>query len=297
MIVIRLAVLIAISATFASPAFPIVIRHDANDVHYQALGQQARYQAVGRFELSLGGGNTKIATGNYIGRGRYDMAYVLTAAHVLWDEFGAGSKFVAGGQEYDVIPGSQRVMSKRPDRGRDRVIGKDDIGLVQIRPTPHLANLRPAKFWNAALSIPPGLNDRLTVTAVGFGKAGNGNVGEGDQDDLKRGMWNKLDGLNVRRGFSALAGYVSDFDKNDAEHNRLDSVDFPGGFAATQRSDRTWLKLEGSLASGDSGGGLFAELGGRDVIIGIASGVTSFAPIELFRYGSLLSLDSDRRKR
>lgn len=130
------------------------------------------------------------------------------------------------------------------------------------------------------------MNDRLTVTAVGFGKAGNGNVGEGDQDDLKRGMWNRLDGLNVRRGFSDLAGYVSDFDKNDAEHNRLDSVDFPGGFAATQRSDRTWLKLEGSLASGDSGGGLFAELGGRDVIIGIASGVTSFAPIELFRYGS-----------
>lgn len=154
MVVLRLALLIAISATFASSASPIVIRHDANDVHYQALGQQVRYQAVGRFELSLGGGNTKIATGNYIGRGRYDRAYVLTAAHVLWDEFGAGSKFVAGGQEYEVIPGSQRVMSKRPDRGRDRVIGKDDIGLVQIRPTPHSRTSVPPSFGMLPSAFP-----------------------------------------------------------------------------------------------------------------------------------------------
>jgi hypothetical protein len=137
--------------------------------------------------------------------------------------------------------------------------------------------------------MPGDLNARTIGTGVGFGDTGNGRDGTSGNDGKKRGFQNVLDCLNgtYDNGNGNLYGYQADFDDTTAGSNTLDATDNSQvGFPASQRSSRTWLNLEGLGAAGDSGGGLFADVDGSTLLIGVESGNKRIGSSGLDRYGS-----------
>lgn len=263
----------------ANASQAIIIRHDKNDQLYRDLAADARYVAVGLLEWKVTDGEVFFGTANYIGVGTSGKKWLVTAGHNLEDEMD-WCRFTVGGRTYDVEIASMKW--REPIES-----GLSDIGVARILdPDSHLT-IRPALFWNQVLSIPNNLADRLTATAVGFGRPGNGNNGAGEPDRIKRAMHNKIDAATiVRSNGERIHGYLSDFDRNDREHNTLHAADVGGsGFPETQTSSRTWLDLEGLVAPGDSGGGLFAEVNDLYVMIGITTGTQSFGAHD--RYGAM----------
>lgn len=268
---------VALGAT-ASEA--IVIRHDKNDALYRALAANARYDAVGRIEYRSGS-TIGTGTGNYIGIGTGGKKWLVTAGHVVDAGWDSGT-FTVGGRTYQLEVSSLRWWTSHGS-------GFDDIGVARILDPDNTLNVAPAKFWNDLVAIPADLEQRLIGTTVGFGLTGTGTTGPDTTDNLKRAMQNRIDGFDVKfnRGASTLRGYACDFDRNDADSNRLDRTDFPAAnFEEGQRSSRTWLDLEGQGADGDSGGGLFVDLGGMHVMIGVTSAMNRLGTGTLGAYGS-----------
>lgn len=68
--------------------------------------------------------------------------------------------------------------------------------------------------------------------------------------------------------------FVSDFDR-------------PGGGSNARHSDGDPTRLEGGLAAGDSGGGVFLRLDGRDYLVGLNSYQAAFTPIVAGGYGTI----------
>jgi hypothetical protein len=279
--VIRLSPVLAL-ALLAGTAHAIIIRHDKNDALYKALAANAKYDAVGLFEWKRNGVVVGFATGNYIGVGTGGKKWLVTAAHVLDREWDSAT-FTIGGRTYNVQDESAKWREPYSS-------GKDDIGVIRILDPDSRLTVAPARFWNALVPIPGSLDQRLTGVSVGFGITGNGNTGGTTEDKAKRAMQNKVDALEMKynSGRSTKNGYLVDFDKNDADSNRLDRTDFPAGnYEEGQKSSRTWLDLEGQCDEGDSGGGLFVTLNDMDVMIGIASSVTRLGDGDLGKYGSM----------
>lgn len=167
--------------------------------------------------------------------------------------------------------------------------GQWDIGVGQILDPGNTLNVAPAVFTNMTLPVSTDLAARTVATCVGFGQTGNGNAGVTGSDGKKRAMQNAIDCLNgkYQDGEKDLFGYVSDFDKSTATENTLDKDDFPAaGFPGTQKSSRTWLDLEGQASDGDSGGGLFADVSGTSLLIGIESGSKRLGGTNLETYGA-----------
>lgn len=96
----------------------------------------------------------------------------------------------------------------------------------------------------------------LTGTFVGFGEQGTGLLFPGPDDDLKRAAQNLIDTVNQFDGT-----LESDFDH-------------PNGSTSSYGTSAP-LDLEGTTGAGDSGGPLFANLGGGNVLVGILNGGTN----------------------
>ncbi|MBX7133736.1 MAG: trypsin-like serine protease [Fimbriimonadaceae bacterium] len=262
------------------PAQAIVIRHDVADADYRTLAANAKYAAVGLLEFENENARG-IGTGNYIGVGTGGKKWLVTAGHVL-DRDLTSLKFTVGGRIYDVEISSMRWWTSHES-------GRDDIAVARILDPDNTLTVAPARFWNSTLPIPNALGDRLTGTVVGFGQTGVGNSNDRTTDKVKRAMQNRIDALNLtyNRGNDELYGYISDFDKNDAANNTLDKDDFPAAnLWAGQKSERAWLGLEGAGDEGDSGGGLFTEIGNRTVMIGVTSAATRLGTGGRSTYGS-----------
>lgn len=259
----------------------VIRRHDKEDQLYKDLGAQARFAPVALFE-DVSGTSRGTGTANYIGVGKGGKKWFLTAAHVINDSMDSATVKL-GGKTYSVDLASRIWVSNYES-------GLDDIGAFSILDPDNTLTMAPAKIWGGIKPIPAATADRWTGYAIGYGKYGNGNDGVGGSDNVKRGMTNKIDGLDVRynEGRDVSYGYGADFDKNDAAHNKLDKTDFPAAkYNDGQTSSRSWLDLEGQLGQGDSGGGLFAEFGTDVAMVGIASSVYILGAGDQYRYGGM----------
>jgi hypothetical protein len=170
--------------------------------------------------------------------------WVLTAAHVV-----DGAKtlsFTIGGQSYSV---DRKIVY--PGWNGNLWSGCD-IGLVHLAKP--VDNIKPAQLYTGSGE----LNQPDTV--VGFGKTGNGDSGDTKSDGQKRGAQNVISQIENKRLL------VADFD------NSLPPGAVPLGYSHA-------LPLEGLIAPGDSGGGLFITTSTGTYLAGINSFVGSdFGP-------------------
>ena len=235
----------ALLCLIALPAHAATIRHDRRDFDYTS--SSVLFTSVGRF---TGSGTT--ADGqpiNYSASGTLIAPdWVLTAGHVV--DIADSLTFTLNNTP---IPAD--AWFHHPSWTGDLTTGYD-IALVHL-PTP-VTNVTPANLYKGGLEL-----GRIG-TYVGYGKTGTGLTGATTFDGQKRAAQNMVDAWfnnNPRI-------LMSDFD-NPSPYAYFDNI----------TGSRTPLYIEGLLAPGDSGGGLFitADDGKRYL-----AGVNSFVGASLF---------------
>lgn len=164
--------------------------------------------------------------------------WVLTAAHVL--SAATGGTFTLNGSSY-----SSAQMVVNPGWNGDAFNGYD-LALVRLN-TP-VTDVLPASLYLGNLEI------GQTGTFVGYGFTGTGLTGQGTLDNQKRAFQNVIDG-NFGNP-SVLLG--ADFDN-------------PNSTADSDFGSPTPLMLEGCVAPGDSGGGVFLSDGSQSYLAGVIS--------------------------
>lgn len=245
---------IALMAVVSVPSISqgITIRHDTLDGHYQNLGSY--FPSVGRMLVN----NYETCSGTLIA-----SSWVLTAGHCT-DALSFAS-FDIGGYRYQVsqaythphwLSWTQHYRNQNLKEGYALYQGVD-IALVRLHQA--VANVNPVPLYN-------GTNEVGQVgTYVGYGWTGTGVTGSSDRNhNFRRAAYNAVDLI----GGSYSSILLSDFDAPMSGYNRIGSS-LP-------------YSLEGSIAPGDSGGGLF--------INGYLAGVNSFfSPNTSYsRYGSVI---------
>jgi secreted trypsin-like serine protease len=206
------------------------------DAQYQALG--ADYPSVGEF---LGVQDSGVLI-------RSD--WVLTAAHVAAGLTIGTSDFAVGGTNYTV----ENIIINPAYNGTNL---DADIALVEL--SGNVNNVTPATLYTGSSEL------GVTGTWVGFGVGGNGTTGQLGPRGTLRGATNVIDALYdpVSGNLSLTSGsaIVADFDDGTIANNTLDD---PPIFSSPIPTS-----LEGSLAAGDSGGGVFATISGTMYLIGV----------------------------
>lgn len=218
------------------------IRHDAADpAAYLDLAGLPEYACVGRFDMSTNWGEY-MASGTLIA-----PDWVLTAGHVVADA--TSLTFSIGGS----IHAASKWLAHPKWRGD--LLGGYDIGLVKLG-TPVADAIAPAILYAGS--------DELGAvgTAVGFGMTGTGETGAVIFDGQKRAGQNVIDALygNNPRKTRLL---LSDFDNPDDPADNVFGSELP-------------LDLEYLIAPGDSGGGVFIDLGSGPILAGVHSFIGAF---------------------
>jgi hypothetical protein len=186
---------------------------------------------VGRVSGAGGGSGTLIAPN-----------WVLTAGHVF-----------SGGTTGSVRFGSDVYNIAQVIEFQGWDLGKNDLALCRLA-TP-VTNISPVRMWNGGGEV------GKVATSVGFGTSGTGLTGNTGGWGTKRAFQNVIDGYNeVIWGFNYY-GLILDFDKPDSSVNTFGLIG----------SSSTALDLEGCGTPGDSGGGLFINVGGEEFLVGVTS--------------------------
>ncbi len=201
------------------------------------------YPSVGKLLM-------KSDSSQYLGSGTIiSPEWVLTAAHNV--DIMNSMTFTIGGSVY-----AADSWTYHPNWDTDALNGYD-IAVVHL--SSPVGGIESAALYSGTTS------DLLDLTAayVGFGNTGTGSTGEVDKTSgTKHAVQNVLDvTLNKLRpwyGSKSSSVLISDFD------DPLNpSISKTGSTAA--------LDYEGLIASGDSGGGVFAALGGVTYLVGVNS--------------------------
>ena len=184
--------------------------------------------------------------------------WVLTAGHVAMGK--TGGTFTIGGTGYAV-----QASVTYPDY----VFPYDfsDIGLLHLASP--VTGVTPASMLGLASS---GQLLGLEAAWAGFGLGGTGTTGAQAPLD-HRAFTNVIDVFGPAYGLTSTA-FIADFDKPDGSTNA------PGSSPAATR-------LEGNVASGDSGGGVFITAAGTSYLVGVISFTGGFSPGMNSRYGSI----------
>ncbi len=177
-------------------------------------------------------------SGVYIGNG-----WVLTAGHVALSK--SGGSFTAWGQSYTI-----QSSLVHPDFTLSGPTA--DIGLLYIG-DPAGAGAAATMF---EFTDPASILGR-EATWVGHGLGGTGITGWQGPFDF-RAFTNVIDAFGPDWEGLPATSFVADFDRPDGSTNA------PG-------SDPTATRLEGNVAAGDSGGGVFIVIGGKYYLVGISS--------------------------
>ena len=165
--------------------------------------------------------------------------WVLTADHNL---FAATSgTFTLNGISY-----SSTQLVRNPGYQNGNPLGGYDFGLVHLGSS--VTAVAPAELYTGSAEF------GQVGTFVGFGFTGTGLTGYKTLDNQKRACQNMIDGDFGNP--SVLLG--SDFDN-------------PNSTADNVFGDATPLPLEGSVAPGDSGGGVFVTIGSQTYLAGVIS--------------------------
>ncbi len=216
-----------------------VIRADRTQQQYLNLGAQPQYAAVGRLNFTQ-------SDGGYIGSGTLIASdWVLTAAHCVDQAL----------SETFIIAGKSVVADKwvaNPSWTGNLGAGYD-IGLVHLSTPVPVDCVTPAVRYTGTAEL------GKVGTFVGYGMTGTGLTGATTFDGQKRGAQNVIDAYYGSKRSVNTRILMADFDnpKKKSPDNRLGSA--------------TPLDLEGLIAPGDSGGGLFIDVGGVTYLAGVNS--------------------------
>lgn len=225
-----------------------VIRHDVADSNYLSLGADPQYDPVGRITFGSGSGS---GSGVLVGDN-----WFLTAAHNVYSSFVANTpanvRFTVGGNLYlgDEIVVHPGYVSGTPTNGND---------LALVRLSAPVPNVAPADVSTSGSEIGE------EGTFVGFGRTGTGLTGATVSSSAKRGGTNVLD-------ITADA-----FNPAWSSNIVLSDFDNPDSAAYSSWGSATPTALEILTATGDSGGGVFVDLGSGPQLVAITSFVLTNA--------------------
>lgn len=213
-----------------------VIRADRSDSQYLALGAQPQYESVGRLDITS-------RNGRFLGSGTLIASdWVLTAGHCL-DKV-KSLNFTVGGATYT----ADRWVANPGWKGN--LNSGTDIGLLHLSQA--VENVDPATLYAGSSEL------GTEGTFVGYGMTGTGITGATILDYQKRAAQNMLDSYLAGRKTVNTNVLLADFD------NPKNSKDSKFGSSVP-------LDLEGLIAPGDSGGGLFIDVGGVTYLAGVHS--------------------------
>ncbi len=165
--------------------------------------------------------------------------WVLTAKHVS-APLGEWQTFTINGHTYSADTSSYH---RHPDVGDVYM----DYALFQL--TQSVPGIEPAWLYHPSFGSLLGREGTL----VGYGRTGTGLTGDIEPSGTKRACQNMID-VYVREPYT----FRSDFD------NPLNPGDSSMGSSVP-------LDLEGSVAPGDSGGGVYVDINGRSFVAGVTA--------------------------
>lgn len=207
----------------------------ATDQNYR--DEALLYPAVGNTNRNLNGSGVLIGD-----------RWVLTAGHIAIGK--AGSSFTLGGISYQVESTILHpAYTSSPQLS-------SDLGLLYLSTA--VGNVTPALMYQFTDSLGP-IGMEATWVRNGFG--GNGTTGGTFGNTLAyRAFTNVIDVPGDHPDYEGLPArtFLADFDKPDGSTNNPSSAG-----SAT--------RLEGNLAPGDSGGGVFVTIGGESYLVGVNS--------------------------
>ena len=244
-----------------------VIRNDVNDSVYTSLAAQSVYDSVG-FLTWREGTSGYIASGTLI-----SPEWVLTAGHVVGgtNNSGAGiSEMIFGlSSSYDGMGVS--ALEWIPYTGWSSSGGNlwngVDLGLVRL--SQPITSVTPAQIDFSTSPV------GLLGTNVGYGRSGLGTGGMTTAAGTKRAGQNMIDargGMVTTMG----SGTLLELDLRGISPTVLfQDFDNPTDLVASSIGSAIPVAQEYLIASGDSGGGLFINVGGVTKLVGVNSFLAS----------------------
>ena len=242
-----------------------VIRDDVNDSIYTSLAAQSVYDSVGFLRWNEGASGY-IASGTLI-----SPEWVLTAGHVVGgtNNYGAGvsGMFFGLGSVYSGtgIAATEWIPYAGWSSSNGDVWAGVDLGLVRLS--------------QPVTSVTPALLDFRTPllgllgTNVGYGRSGTGLTGMNTNPGTKRAGQNMID---ARGGMVTTMGSGTLLDLDGISSTVLfQDFDSPTDLVASTMGSVTPVAQEYLIASGDSGGGLFIDVGGVTKLVGVSSFLAS----------------------
>jgi len=260
---------LAAFGVFGVPVFAqaITIRDDVTNAQSIAFAAQSQFQSVGQ----IGGASGVLIAPNW----------VLTAWHVASGFTGnpSAAVFTINGSSYN----GAEVFNLAPLGSNVNSVITNGTDLSLVRLSSSVVGVTAATLYTGSSEV------GHTASVIGFGSGGSGTTGASLGGGVKRGMRNTIDLYvepltggqpgQIQGSATRTNTFISDFDDTTVGHNQVGTAD--------------WLDLEGNVAGGDSGGGLFLEENGQYFL----AGISSFAgwdvpPAVPFGYGSLSGFTS-----
>ena len=242
-----------------------VIRNDVADSFYTNLAAQSVYDSVGFLTWSEGASGY-IASGTLI-----SPEWVLTAGHVVGgtDNYGAGISgmiFGLGGTNSGVeVSALEWIPYAGWSSSGGNLWNGVDLGLVWL--SQPITSVTPAQI--DFRTSPVG----LLGTNVGYGRSGVGTGGMSTPAGTKRAGQNMID---ARGGMVTTMGSGTLLDLDGISSSVLfQDFDSPIDLVASTMGSVTPVAQEYLIASGDSGGGLFINVGGVTKLVGVHSFLAS----------------------
>ena len=243
----KLAAIAALTGiAFAEQAAAIVIGDGAWDADYINLANSAAYNSVGQIYGTSGSGGFA-ASGVIVA-----PDWVLTAAHVTAGASSLEFYTDAGGTNFG-RPGIAADGWYTYPQWNGNISAGYDIGLMHLSTSVGCGSASSDAGGCAAARYTGSGEINQLGTLVGYGMTGTGSTGASVFDGMRRAGLNMVDSLYGAGDRLLLA----DFDSGSYRDNALGSR-FPVSFEAT-------------IGPGDSGGGLFETINGRNYLTGITS--------------------------